>query len=135
MKRVDARCEAFKIVYEIDVNGSSKEEILSRHLEKIDKDDPEAVYIKEVAVGVFDNLDKIDELIQKASKSRTLKRLNRVDLAIFRVAVYEMLKRDDIPNSISIFEAVELVKLYDSVESGGFANGLLRSINRFIEEE
>ena len=57
----------------------------------------------------------------------------RLDLAILRVAIYELLYRDDIPSNVTINEAVELAKTYSHEDAGTFVNGILGSIYRAIQ--
>jgi len=70
----------------------------------------------------------IDELIQKTSTNWKLERMARVDRNILRLAVYEILKRSEIPVKVSLNEAIELSKKYGSEESSAFVNGILDRI-------
>ncbi len=76
--------------------------------------------------------DKLDELIQKAAPAWTIDKLNKIDLAILRLAVYE-LENDNTPPKVVIDEAVELAKEYGSESSSSFINGVLGTI--YKEEE
>jgi N utilization substance protein B len=58
-----------------------------------------------------------------------------IDRNVLRLAVYEMLERDDIPRKVSINEAIELGKRYSTQQSGGFINGILDRIRRTLEEQ
>jgi N utilization substance protein B len=62
-------------------------------------------------------------------------RIAKVDLAILRLALYEIQFRDDIPDSVAINEAIELAKKYSTDESGGFVNGVLGKIIRGKSEQ
>ena len=75
---------------------------------------------------------KIDDYIRKYAKGWSLERMARVDLAIIRLALYELLFMDDIPISVSINEAVELAKKYGNEKSSSFINGIL---GNFIRSE
>ena len=90
-------------------------------------------YLKNVLDGVFDNLDRLDTMINKHAKGWTISRMARIDVAILRVAVYEILYREDIPFSVSVNEAVELAKKYSHDGAGSFINGILASIISEIE--
>lgn len=90
-------------------------------------------YLKNVLDGVFENLETLDGMINRHAKGWTVSRMARMDVAILRVAVYEILYRDDIPYSVSVNEAVELAKKYSHDDAGSFINGILASIINEIE--
>ncbi len=134
MSRKDARESAFKILYQVDIQKCNVDEILTTFYNENVVTDEDKIYIDDVTTGAFNNLKEIDETIIKGLKSWTLNRISKVDKAILRLAVYEIFHREDIPERVSIFEAVELVKKYDSPKAGGFVNGILRGIIRKNEE-
>ena len=86
------------------------------------------VYISSILEGVMKEAPSIDQYIVKNSKDWTIDRMSRIDLAIMRVAIFEILYREDIPASVSINEAVELAKKYSHEDAGSFINGILGSI-------
>lgn len=90
-------------------------------------------YIDDVVLGVINNTEQIDNLISKYSKSWAFNRIPRADVAVLQLCIYEMLYRDDIPNNVSINEAVELAKKYGHEDSSSFVNGILGSIYRELE--
>lgn len=135
MGRKEARDGAFKMLYQLDINSNEHETALQNFFDEYDFTKGDKAYITEVVNGVFSHIEEIDTIIAEATKSWTLNRISLVDKAILRLAVYEMYYREDIPDSISIYEAVELAKLYDSPKAGGFVNGLLRGILRKKEGE
>ena len=85
-------------------------------------------FSKDLVQGVCENRNRIDKLIEKASKNWRLQRMSRVDRSILRLCVYEMLFMENIPHKVSIDEAVELGKKYGTEESGAFINGVLDNI-------
>ena len=135
MGRKEARDGAFKMLYQLDINSNKHDKALKDYFDEYNYTKADKEYITEVVNGVFENAEKIDKLISEAVKSWTLNRISLVDKAILRLAVYEIYYREDIPDSISIYEAVELAKLYDSPKAGGFVNGLLRGVLRKKEGE
>ena len=135
MGRKEARDGAFKMLYQLDINSNEHDKALKDYFDEYNYTKADKEYITEVVNGVFENAEKIDKLISEAVKSWTLNRISLVDKAILRLAVYEIYYREDIPDSISIYEAVELAKLYDSPKAGGFVNGLLRGVLRKKEGE
>ena len=72
--------------------------------------------------------DNIDDIIQKSSTSWDIKRIAKVDLSILRVAITEILYLSDIPDKVSINEAIDLAKKYGDENSYKFVNGLLGKI-------
>lgn len=135
MNRKQTREEAFKILYQTDIQKCSVDEILNTYFSENTVTGESREYIEDVTHGVYNNLDGIDDIISKALKSWTLKRISKVDKAALRLAMYEIIYRDDIPQRASIFEAVDIVKKYNSNKAGGFVNGILRSILRTTGNE
>lgn len=92
-------------------------------------------YLYPVVNGVVENIDEIDAAIVRNMKNWALDRVNRADLAIMRVAAFEMMKFGNVvPLKIAINEAVELAKAGDQ-KSGGFVNGVLAGIAKELPEE
>ncbi|MDR0679510.1 MAG: transcription antitermination factor NusB [Puniceicoccales bacterium] len=85
-------------------------------------------FARELAIGTVENLDVIDELIEKNATNWPIQRIAKVDLAILRLAIYEMLFRDDIPPIVSMNEAIELGKELSTDESNRFLNGVLDNV-------
>ena len=135
MGRKEAREAAFTVLYQTDIQKCPVSEVLDVYYRENTLTDADKEYISDVAEGVFKNINEIDEKITKGLKSWTLNRISKVDKAVLRLAVYELLYREDIPEHVSIYEAVELVKKFDSQKSGGFANGILRGILRNEDKE
>lgn len=135
MSRKEAREAAFKIIYQCDMQKNDIKNVLSVYYDENVMTGDDKEYIDNVTAGTFENLAQIDETIIKSLKSWTLNRISKVDKAILRLAVYEILFREDIPERVSIYEAVELTKKFDSPQAGGFVNGILRGIIRKNEEK
>ena len=90
-------------------------------------------FAEELARGVIAHHAEIDPLIAKHAENWEIDRMGTVDRNAMRIAVFEMLYRDDIPPVVSINEAVELAKAYSSVESGKFVNGILDRIRKELQ--
>ena len=84
-------------------------------------------YIRGKYERITERLPEIDDMIDKAAKGWSISRLGKVELALLRLAVYEMLFDDDIPVGVAIDEAVELSKKFGTDGSGPFVNGILAS--------
>ena len=91
------------------------------------------MFAEELARGVIAHHPEIDPLIAKHAENWEIDRMGTVDRNAMRIAVYEMLYRNDIPPVVSINEAVELAKSYSSIESGKFVNGILDRIRKGID--
>ena len=78
--------------------------------------------------GVLEHRDDIDEKIKSHAKNWELHRIATVDRNILRLAIYEMLYREDIPPVVSINEAVDVAKKFSTQDSGKFVNGILDKI-------
>lgn len=133
MTRSEARREAFKLVFQITAHKDSYPEVVLMFEEdnpQIKKNDKKQFnYIVNSANGVFDNMETIDEIIcENLKKDWSIERLSKVTLAILRLAVFEIKYADDIPESVSINEAVEIAKVYDIDEAPAFINGVLSGI-------
>lgn len=90
---------------------------------------PEVQAFAETLVrGTADRCAELDEIIQANAAHWSLARIAPVERNILRLAAYELLYRDDIPERVAINEAIELAKLYGSEESGAFVNGILDQI-------
>jgi len=78
--------------------------------------------------GALDHRDEADALIKKHAQNWDLHRMAAVDRNILRLAIYEMLHRDDIPPVVSINEAVDIAKKFSTQDSGKFVNGILDKV-------
>ena len=126
MTRMEAREEAFILIFEKYFNQSSLDEILECAIEArdIEPDD----YIRKVLFGVYENVEQIDDILAKYSVGWSIKRISKTTLAILRLALYEIKYIDEIPVSVSINEAVELAKKYATKDDASFLNGILASV-------
>lgn len=88
----------------------------------------EMIYIREKLEAILQNLTALDDMIQKASESWKLNRMGKAELGILRLATYEIIFEEEVPNKVAINEAVELAKRYCDEEAKGFVNALLGKI-------
>ena len=131
MNRTEEREQAFIIVFEKIFRDEPIEDILEYAAEARDYEKNE--YIDNVAKGVYANLEQIDKYISDNSKGWAIGRISKVAIAAMRIAVYEIIYRDDIPVSVSINEAIELIKKYATTDDSAFANGILGTIAKNFE--
>lgn len=92
-------------------------------------------YLEVVVSGINEKQDVLDEMIEKHLKGWKLNRLAKSDLIILRLAIFEMLYLTDVPNKVSLNEALELAKTYSDDESKRFINGVLSSVLGDIETQ
>ncbi len=78
--------------------------------------------------GALEHRDEADDIIRKHAKNWELHRIAAVDRNILRLAIFEMLHRDDIPPIVSINEAVDIAKKFSTQDSGKFVNGILDKV-------
>jgi len=128
MRRKIEREIAMQLILQMLIHNDYSDEMISKLLHTISEDNEQLPYIKNILLRFTQNRQTIDSLIEENSSDWKLNRMARVDLAILRVAVTEILYFDDIPESVSINEAVEIAKKFSTEESGSFINGILGSI-------
>ena len=135
MSRKKARDNAFKCVYELEFGRDENlEKILNNCYEENDNKPEEKEYIKKVLKGIKEKLEEIDGIILSKLKNWSLDRIAKIDLAILRLAVYEIKYMEDIPEKVSANEAVELAKTYGNNDSKSFVNGVIAKVIECKEE-
>lgn len=125
MGRKYARESAMKLLYQMEINSDFTENAMKIFFDNFTFNDGEILYIEKTIETIIENLDIIDEHIQNNIEGWDIHRLARVDLSILRIAIYELLYRDDIPVQVSINEAIEISKKYSTEDSSKFINGIL----------
>lgn len=125
MQRRKARELAVQALYQAALTGIQPERALQQRLEDQAYPAQVAEFAGTLVRGVNVHLKDVDDRISALSREWRLERLAKVDLAILRLAVFELLYAPDIPASVSINEAVELAKTFSTGESGRFINGIL----------
>jgi N utilization substance protein B len=91
-------------------------------------------YVLRVFAWTYANHEEIDKLIAKTADSWDFSRISKIDLAIMRLAIYEILHEEEIAQSVSINEAVEIAKDFSTEEASKFINGILGKIARNLGE-
>ena len=86
-------------------------------------------YSQQIVQGIVSHKDEIDAYLEAYSQGWTIDRMPTLDRAIMRVAVWEIIYNDDVPDSVAVNEAVELAKGYSTDDSPAFINGLLNKIS------
>jgi N utilization substance protein B len=134
MNRVKSREYLLQLTYQMNINKESYDETFESFMdnEEEDKDDLDLSFIKVGLKGIQDNLQVIDNKIEEQLVNWKLNRISKFNLSILRIAIYEMLFREDIPAKVSINEAIELAKKFSDEKSVSFINGVLDQVYKNI---
>ena len=133
MKRRELREHIFQLLFRVEFNGQDEmEEQVSLYVDDMKEEEivepKDETYIEEKYKKIVEKLPEIDELLEKYSKGWKLSRMNKVDLTILRLGVYEMKYDEEIPEKVAINEAVELAKKFGGDEAPAFVNGILAKL-------
>jgi N utilization substance protein B len=121
MRRTDQRRAAVVALYQRDVTGRPLSELV----------DPRATaFTRELTDGVDAELEDLDALLERFAEGWTVDRIAPLERNIMRVALHELLHRDDIPAEVAIDEAIEAAKELCAREAAAFVNGILGSVQR-----
>lgn len=131
MSRRSARKNAFFLLFQMDFNQAEeyeqvKEIFFAESEEPVEEEDKDFI-VSEVE-GTRAHMEEIDQIIGECAKGWNIDRMSKVDLAILRLAVYELRFSKDTPVGVAINEAVELAKKFSSDEAPGFINGILGKV-------
>jgi len=133
-----ARSIALQSLYEWDFYGrkGSLEDIADRNLKEFAPELDEADLARRVVLGVAEQLDKLDTIIQKAAPDWPIDQIAIVDRNVLRVGLYELLfsNPQEVPPRVAINEAIELAKGYGGANSSRFINGVLGTVYRELGE-
>ena len=144
MSRTTARSAAMQMIFEKISGGQGGEETLKlvydelreygipggRTVDDSEPDEEDRKYITEAFNGVLSHLDELDGIIGKTAKGWTTERMSLVDLTVLRLAVWDILYNPDIPDNVSVAEALELTERYSDPEDKPFVNGILGTVIR-----
>lgn len=131
MGRHEQREQVFKLLFRVEFN---KPEDMPEQVKLFIEDNEEIVYEKDAEyisdryVKIWEKLPEIDRLLDQNTEGWDTTRMGKVELAVLRLAVYEIVFDEDIPGSVAINEAVEIAKKYGQENSGGFVNAILGKI-------
>jgi N utilization substance protein B len=126
--RTKARKRAVDVLYEADLRARDPLTVLRDRI--ADSNPPVPEHAVRLVEGVVAHSARIDELIEAHASGWSLDRLPDVDRAVLRMAVYELLWVDDVPDAVVIDEAVELAKSLSTDDSPAYVNGVLGGILR-----
>ena len=128
-----SRILAVQLAYGCELSENSAENLLETCFteENIQKESIQKYGLRLVKLTQI-NVDKIDDIIENNSKNWEIKRIALTDKLVLRIAIAEMLHIEDVPQKVSISEAVEISKVFGTKESGPFVNGILDAVYKKI---
>jgi N utilization substance protein B len=124
--RSKARKRALDVLYASEMRNRSTVDALEEQAEAGQVND----YTVQLVQGVTEHRARLDEVIAEYSKGWTLDRMPAVDRNVLRLATFEVLYVDDVPNAVAVSEALNLVRDLSTDESPAFVNGILGNIVR-----
>lgn len=124
MNRHKAREKAFQTLFQLDMN----EDEVNLAMESLKEEEKKDLFLTMLIEGVINYKESIDVKIGENLENWSLERIAAVERTILRLAVYELLYVDDIPQNVSINEAIELAHTFGDEQSGKFINGVLSKI-------
>jgi len=128
MNRREIRDSAFKLVFEKLLRNDDLQELYDT-AEEIDEISVNAE-VKKIVEGTLEHSEEIDSIISKYSRSRSISRISKLNLAILKIAIYESLYDENTPVNAAISEAINLSDTYSFKEDTSFINGLLGAFSR-----
>ena len=123
------------MLFSIGFDAADADEQIELYLEQVEEaSEEERGYMRKKVKDIAAHEEEIDAMINEHTTGWKTGRMNKVDLSVLRLAVYEMKWDDEVPVGVAINEAVELTKMFSSDEAPSFINGVLGKIARSLEE-
>lgn len=120
--RSKSRKRALDVLYEADMRSATVDVVLGRRESALDE------FAEQIVRGVSEKVARLDELIETYSQGWDLDRMPIVDRNILRIAIYEILYSEDVPDAVAIDEALELARSLSTDDSASFINGVLAQV-------
>lgn len=134
MTRNEARELMMQLLFQMDVQNDYSVEAKDNYLNNIKKLQSQKNYMENIYNQIIENKVEIDSLLNDCSEKWNISRMGKVDLAILRLSISEIMYNEDIPDSVSINEAVNLAKKFSSQEASKFINGILGKVVKLKNE-
>jgi len=131
--RKKARRYAIQGIYQWHLSGNPIKDIELQFLESINAKKVDIEYFQEILINTLTSITEIDDLL-KPILDRDLEEVNPVELAVLRLASYELNSRLDVPYKVVINEALELTKTFGASEGHKFVNGVLDKLARQLRK-
>jgi N utilization substance protein B len=134
-KRRKARELVLKSLYSYEITSTEPKNIMNDLLSKSTLDPPSRLFASQLFQKVLENIKSIDNMIRECVKNWDINRLAIIDKNVIRMGISELVFFSDIPQKVSIDEAIELAKKYGSEDSGSFVNGILDHIAKNLDKK
>ena len=129
LSRSQARCEAFKIIFQLNQHMDDVDFLLDNLMNELPASVTSMPYIKNVVYGVMDKYDELTGIIgENLAEGWKVERISKVARAVLLLAIYEIKYVEDVPDKVAINEALELAKKFDMPDSSVFVNGVLAGV-------
>lgn len=135
MRRTEARELFMQLLFQMEVQNDYSQEIKEKFIQEHMKDSNQLEYFNRLFEAAVGNLTAIDGKLEACSENWKIGRMAKVDLAILRLSAAEILYLEDVPDSASINEAVDMAKKFGGDDSGKFINGILGKVVRSKDAE
>ncbi|MCC2253475.1 transcription antitermination factor NusB [Ruminococcus sp. CLA-AA-H200] len=137
MIRTELREHIFKMLFQIEFNeAADMPEHMQYYFDTLeDAKESDKEYIRKKYEAIVQRVPEIDGILNETVQGWKTSRMNRVDLTILRLAVYEIKWDEDVPDKVAINEAVELAKRFGGDSSSAFVNGVLGRLTRQESEK
>lgn len=135
MRRTEARELFMQLLFQMEVQNDYSAEIKAKFIKEHLQDSNQLEYFNTLFSAAVGNLADIDKKIEECSENWKISRMAKVDLAILRLSTAEIMYLEEIPDSASINEAVDMAKKFGGDDSGKFINGILGKVVRSKDAE
>lgn len=122
-----------QFLFQLDFNSEPIDFLLNDFWSEREPNEREKKYAEEIIKGVVQRKEELDDYLEQYAKRWDSDRMGAVDRTVMRVALFEMLYREDVPPVVSINEAVHFAKDFSSFQSGRFVNGILDRIRKGLD--
>ncbi|MFP3036869.1 MAG: transcription antitermination factor NusB [Arsenophonus sp. ER-LPS3-MAG3] len=120
-------------IYSWQISGNNINDVKSEFLSDQDMSDVDMIYFSELVIGISANVVELDKKMAPYL-SRQVDKIDQVEKAVLRLAMFELYYRNDIPYKVTINEAIELAKIFGAEESHKFINGALDKVASLIKK-
>jgi len=130
MNRKLSREKTMELLFGMTLSKDTIEEAIENFVENYEGNIKEIdlTYVKQALIGIENNKEAIDKVIEENLHNWKLDRISKVNLSILRLSTYELLYDKEIPTNVAINEALEITRRYSDEKSVGFINGVLDKV-------
>jgi N utilization substance protein B len=130
MNRKLSREKTMELLFGMTLSKDTIEEAIENFVDNYEGNIKEIdlTYVKQALIGIENNKEAIDKVIEENLHNWKLDRISKVNLSILRLSTYELLYDNEIPTNVAINEALEITRRYSDEKSVGFINGVLDKV-------